>query len=58
MADAASTNEAVKRILARHDDNLKLANKSKGEKFDSTAGIPNPVAETYKRLGIRQKDLR
>jgi hypothetical protein len=58
MADAASTNEAVQRIIAHHVENIKLANKSKGEKFDSTAGTPNPVAEAHKRLGIRQKDLR
>ena len=52
MADAASTNQAVQRIIAHHAENIKLADKSKGEKFDSTAGAPNPVAETHKRLGI------
>ena len=52
MPDAAPTNVAVQRIIAHHAENIKLANKSKGEKFDSTAGAPNPVAETHKRLGI------
>ena len=58
MADAASTNEAVKRILARHDDNLKLAAKSNVEEFDRTAGAPNPMEEVLKSKNIRQQDLR
>ena len=58
MADAASTNQAVQRIIAHHAENIKLANKSKGEKFDSTAGAPNPVVEAHKRAGISLEDLR